>query len=294
MRQGVLGSNPPPFFRQGPSALSRLLVCSALAILLMVADARFKVMQPLRLVLATMLYPVQWLAMRPVQMVREVSQYFVSTALVQAELVTVKKNYSNQSLRANQLEQLMLENARLRNLLGLRVRFESAAMAAQVLHDAADPYVRKIVIDKGLTSQVKLGSPVMDETGIVGQVTRVYPFTSEVTLVTNQDHPVPVMNIRTGIRGVVYGGSSSSSGKMELRFVPTNADIAEGDLLATSGVDGLYPPGLPVARVVKVERSALDTTFAHIDCTPVAMVSGSYHVLVLEPFQAANFPPPNP
>lgn len=297
MRQGVLGSNPPPFFRQGPSALSRLLLCTALAVLLMVADARFKVMQPLRLVLATVLYPVQWLAMRPVQLVREVSQYVVATAVVQTELAAVKKSYSLQSLRANQLEQLSLENARLRTLLGLRVRFDTAAIAAQVLHDAADPYIRKIIIDKGGTHQVKLGSPVVDEIGVIGQVTRVYPFTSEVTLVNNQDHPVPVMNVRTGIRGVVYGRRSDSSswGTMELRFLPANTtstDFAEGDLLATSGVDGLYPPGLPVARVVKVERRATDTTFAGIDCVPVAMVSGSYHVLVLEPFQAAAFPLP--
>ena len=289
MRQGALGSNPPPFFRQGPSAFSRLLVFSAVAVLLMVADARFKMMQPLRVVLSAALYPVQWLAMRPVQWVRDASQYAVSTATLQAELGTLKKSHSEQSLRANQVEQLALENARLRKLLGLRVRFDASAMAAQVMYDAADSFVRKVIIDKGLSDKVQLGSPVVDETGIIGQVTRVYPFTSEVTLITNPDHPVPVLNIRTGGRGVVYGDGSSSSDAMELRFVAANADIVEGDLLATSGVDGLYPPGLPVARVVRVERSA-DTMFARIYCTPVALVSGSYHVLVLEPFQAAGFP----
>lgn len=289
MRQGALGSNPPPFFRQGPSALSRLLVFSALAMLLMVADVRFKVMQPLRLALATVLYPVQWLAMRPVQLVRDMNQYFATTATVQTELQTLQKRYSVQSLRANQVEELALENERLRKLLGLRVRFDASAMAAQVLYDAADSYVRKVIIDKGLRDNVRLGSPVVDETGIVGQVTRVYPFTSEVTLITNEDHPVPVLNIRTGGRGVVYGDGSARSDAMELRFVAANADIAEGDLLATSGVDGLYPPGLPVARVVRVERSA-DTTFARIYCKPVALVSGSYHLLVLEPFQAAQYP----
>ncbi len=294
MQLGALGSNPPPFFRQGPSAFSRLLVFSALAILLMVADARFKVMQPLRVALATVLYPVQWLAMRPVQLARDASQYAASNTTVQTELAMARKNYTAQSLRANQVEELTLENARLRKLLGLRVRFDAGAMAAQVLYDAADSYARKVIIDKGTADKVQSGAPVVDETGLIGQVTRVYLFTSEVTLVTNQDHTVPVLNIRTGARGVVYGNGTPSLDRMELRFVAANADITEGDQLTTSGVDGLYPPGIPVARVSKVERNSTETTFAHIYCTPIALVSGSYHVLVLEPFQAAGFAPAAP
>lgn len=291
MPLGALGSNPPPFFRQGPSALSRLLIGSALAILLMVADARFKMMQPLRVALATALYPMQWLAMRPVQMVRDANQYFVASRATHTDWEAMKKRYSEQSLRANQVEQLQLENEQLRKLLGLRVRFDTAAITAQVVYDAADSYIRKVIIDRGLTDKVQLGSPVVDEAGIIGQVTRVYPFTSEVTLITNQNHPVPVLNTRTSVRGVVFGDGTLRAGAMELRFVAANVDIAEGDLLATSGMDGLYPPGLPVARVMRVERNA-DTMFARIYCTPVALVAGSYHVLVLAPFPP--FPPSTP
>lgn len=291
MPLAALGSNPPPFFRQGTSALSKLLIFSAFAILLMVADARFKVMQPLRVVLATVLYPVQWLVMRPVQIGQDINQYLISTTAAQSALVEMKKKHSNQALRSNQVEQLSLENARLRKLLGLQVRFDSAATSAQVVYDAADSYIRKVIIDKGLTHKIQLGSPVIDETGVIGQITRIYPFTSEVTLITNRDHPVPVLNVRTGTRGVVYGDSSSSGEVMELRFMASNADVTEGDLLATSGVDGIYPPGLPVARVSKVERDVA-TTFARIYCNPVALVSGSYHVLVLEPFQTSAFPNP--
>ena len=281
MPLGTLDRDPPPFFRQGPSALSKLAVCSALALFLMVADARFKVMQPLRVVLATVLYPVQWLAMRPVILLQGGGQYFVSLSSAQAEEEQARKKLNLQSLRANQVEQLALENTRLRKLLALRDRLQSSAMAAQVLYDAADPYTRKVLIDKGMSDHVGLGSPVLDESGVLGQVTRVYPMVSEVTLVTDRDHAIPVLNARTGARGVAFGDTSTHADAMELRFMAANADVAVGDLLTTSGVDGVYPPGLPVARVEKVERR-VDAAFARIYCVPLALVSGAGHVMVLE------------
>lgn len=281
MPLGTLGREAPPFFRQGPSALSKLAVCSALAIFLMVADARFNVMQPLRLVLAAALYPVQWLALRPVVAVQAASQYFASVTTAQAEKDAALKVRSVQSQRANQVEQLLLENARLRKLLVLRDRLQSGAMAAQVIYDAADPFSRKVVIDKGLVDHIGLGSPVLDEAGVLGQVTRVYPTVSEVTLIIDRDHAIPVLNTRTGARGVAFGDVSTRADAMELRYMAANADVAVGDLLTTSGVDGVYPPGLPVARVEKVERR-VDAVFARIYCAPLAAVSGAAYVLVLD------------
>lgn len=281
MPLGTLGRDPPPFFRQGPSALSKLAVCSALAIFLMVADARFHVMQPLRVVLASVLYPVQWLALRPVVLAQAASQYLSSMTAAQAEQEAALKKHSVQSQRANQVEQLTLENTRLRRLLGLRDRLDSNAMAAQVLYDAADPYSRKVIVDKGMADHVGLGSPVLDESGVLGQVTRVYPLVSEVTLITDRDHAIPVLNTRTGARGVAFGDVSTRADAMELRFMAANADVAVGDLLTTSGVDGVYPPGLPVARVEKVERR-VDAVFARIYCVPLAAVSGAGYVLVLD------------
>ena len=281
MPLGTLNRDPPPFFRQGPSALSKLAVCSALAFFLMVADSRFKVMQPLRVALATVLYPAQWLAMRPVLAYQGVSQYFASLTSAQSAQQDVLKKHSLQSQRANQVEQLVLENTRMRKLLGLRERLQSPAMAAQVVYDAADPYSRKVIIDKGMADRVGLGSPVLDEAGVLGQVTRVYPLVIEVTLITDRDHAIPVLNTRTGARGVAFGDASLHADAMELRFMAANADVAPGDLLTTSGVDGVYPPGLPVARVEKVERR-VDAVFARIYCVPLAMVSGAGHVMVLD------------
>lgn len=293
MPLGTLDGVPPPFFRQGPSALSKLAVCSALAFFLMVADARFKIMQPLRVVLATVLYPAQWLAMRPVLLAQNGGQYLESLGAAQTELSQVRQRLNTLSQRANQVEQLVLENTRLRQLLNLRARLQTASIASQVLYDAADPYTRKVVIDRGMADHVGLGSPVLDEFGVMGQVTRVYPLVSEVTLVTDRDHAIPVLNVRTGARGVAFGDTSTHADAMELRFMAANADVVVGDLLTTSGVDGVYPPGLPVARVEKVERR-VDTVFARIYCVPVALVSGAGHVMVLEPLAAQIAPRPQP
>jgi len=295
MPLGTLDRDPPPFFRQGPSALSKLAVCSALALFFMVADARFKVMQPLRVGLAAVLYPAQWLAMRPVLLAQGAAQYFSLLSSAQEAQVQAQMKRSELSQRANQVEQLSIENERLRKLLGLRDRLEANASSAQVIYDVADPFTRKVVIDKGLANQVVLGSPVLDEFGVLGQVTRVYPLVSEVTLITDRDQAIPVLNTRTGARGVAFGDMTTHADALELRFMAANADVVAGDLLTTSGIDGIYPPGLAVARVEKVERR-VDAVFARIYCTPLAMVSGAAHVMVLEPLSTKipDRPEPTP
>jgi rod shape-determining protein MreC len=121
----------------------------------------------------------------------------------------------------------------------------------------------------------------MDDQGILGQVTRVHPLVSEITLVTDREHSIPVLNTRTGARGVAFGESGGAP-LLELRYMATNADIEEGDVLTTSGVDGVYPPGIPVAKVVKIERRA-DSVFARILCESLARVQAARHVMVLEP-----------
>lgn len=291
MPLGTLDRTPPPFFKQGPSALSKLMVFSALALFLMVADSRFKVAQPLRAAVATVLYPVQWVAMRPLMAVRFAGGYFQSVAGAQAAEEAARSKLALQSYRANQVEQLTQENERLRKLLELRARVSTPAMAAEVLYDAADPYSRKVIIDKGAAQGTEAGSPVIDESGVLGQVTRVYPLMSEVTLITDREQAIPVLNARTGARSVAYGDAAAHSSALELRFMAGNADVQVGDLLTTSGVDGVYPPGLPVARIDKIERTA-DSGFARISCLPQALVAGARHVMVLAPLSAQVLPRP--
>ncbi|MDZ4102640.1 MAG: rod shape-determining protein MreC [Hydrogenophaga sp.] len=293
MPLGTLDRTPPPFFKQGPSALSKLVVFSALALFLMVADLRFEVARPVRASIATALYPAQWLVLQPVQAVAGLGGYFTSLHKAQQSEGDALKRLSTQANRSLQLEQMALENQRLRALLAMRERTGTQAMGAQVLYDAADPYSRKIVIDRGQTQGVQPGSPVIDESGVLGQVTRVYPLVSEVSLLIDRDMAIPVLNTRTGVRSVAYGQPSTKGDGMELRYTLASADIAQGDLLTTSGVDGVYPPGLPVGRVTLVERQA-ESSFSRIEAEPLAQVQGTLHVLVLTPGGAALPPPPVP
>jgi rod shape-determining protein MreC len=290
MPLGTLDRSPPPFFKQGPSALSKLMVFSSLALFLMVADTRFRITQPVRAVVGTVLYPVQWIALRPILAVRGAGEYFISLRSAQKTEESARLKLAQQAVRANQVEQLALENARLRKLLELRERLSVPGQAAEVLYDAADPYTRKVIIDKGVAQGVQEGSPVIDESGVLGQVTRVHHLISEVTLITDRDQAIPVLNTRTGARSVAYGDPTGRSG-LELRFMANNADVQAGDILTTSGVDGVYPAGLPVARVDNVERRT--DAFARIACTPQGLVEGARHVMVLKPL-SAQIPPRPP
>ena len=290
MPLGTLDRTPPPFFKQGTSAFSKLLLFSAMALFLMVADSRFQMTQPLRAVLATALYPVQWLAMQPVHALRAMGDYFISLESAKTQSQEASAKLLSQALRATQVEQLTLENKRLRTLLDLREQLKVEGMAAEVLYDAADPYTRKVIISKGMTSGIALGSPVIDESGVLGQVTLVHPLVSEVTLIIDRDLAIPVLNVRTGVRSLAFGDAAGGGG-LELRFMGSNTDVLQGDLLTTSGVDGVYPPGLPVARIDRIERRA-ETAFARIHCIPLALVSGVRHVVVLTPQSSQIAPRP--
>lgn len=286
MPLGTLDRTAPTLFKHGPSPLSRLTLYSALALFLMVADARFHVAEPLRKAVATVLYPLQWLMLQPVELAGKGAQYFQSLQAAQQAADEASKKMAQMSVRAGEADQLLRENAELRQLLALRERLDTPAQAAQVLYDTADPYTRRIMVDRGQLAGVEPGSPVVDAAGVLGQVTRVYPMLSEVTLLIDRDQAIPVLNLRTGARSVAYGDPlAGPGGGMELRFTPANADVQEGDLLTTSGVDGLYPAGLPAARVLRVERRA-DSAFARIYCAPLAQVHGARHVMVLKPLVA--------
>jgi rod shape-determining protein MreC len=158
------------------------------------------------------------------------------------------------------------------------------------MYEAADPFSRKLYIDRGLAQGLVPSSPVITEGGVIGQVTRVYPLTSEVTLLTDRDAAIPLLNTRTQLRAAAFGGVAQGSA-LELRFVSANTDVKVGDVLHTSGVDGVYPPGLPVAKVTLVERQA-DGGFTKVELAPLASADRVRHVLVLEPLKSQLPPPP--
>ena len=279
MPLGTIGQETPPFFRQGLSAPIKLLLCVLLAVLIMLSDARWGITQPVRTVFAVLLYPLQLLALAPIELTRKSVDYFASQNQVQREATAAREKALVQSAKSMQVDQLLLENQRLRALLDMRDRRGLSARGAQVIYTAADPYSRKLILDQGQLHGLSAGAPVMDENGIVGQITRAYPTVSELTLITDRDHAIPILNTRNGLRGVAFGDSEGSD-LIELRYLATNADVQEGDLLTTSGIDGVFPPGLPVARVVKVERRS-ESIFARILCQPIALIQGVRHVMVI-------------
>lgn len=278
--------SPPPFFRVGFAPLTKLIFFSLLSILLMVADKKIQFTQPIRAVLSTAILPIQWVVLQPGRALSSVGEYFQSLDQAQSDLAAAKIKALQQTIRSQQVEQLQVENQSLRQLLDLQTQAIKKSQIAEVLFDVADPYNQRIVIDKGSLKEVALGSPVVDVGGVVGQVTRVFPLTSEVTLLTDHDQSIPVLNSRTGARNVAYGDVLNGLPKIELRFVPASADVKEGDLLTTSGIDGVYPAGLQVARISHIERR-VDISFARIHATPLAEMKGR-HVLVINPASQIN------
>lgn len=293
MPLGTLDRTAPPLFNQGPSALSKLIFFSALALFLMVADARLNIVQPVRTAIGAVLYPIQWLALKPVQLIAGGGRYLEDLQSAQNNEAEARKALTLQSERASQADTLAKENARLRAMLELRQTTQTPGRVAEVLYDTADPYTRKLIIDQGLSSGITAGSPVIDENGVLGQVTQVLPFTSEVTLVIDRDLSIPVQNTRTGARSVAFGDASAHGAGLELRFIAANADIQEGDILTTSGVDGVYPPGLPVAKIDRIERRA-ESAFARIHSVPLGHVTAARYVLVLAPTGTPPLPRPGP
>jgi rod shape-determining protein MreC len=231
-----------------------------------------------RQAIGTALYPLEVIAMAPRDGLYHISDYFtsLSTMKQQNEKLAAQQTLDARALQQGQ--QLLAENAQLRRLLGTAEHLPVKSIMGEILYDTRDAFTRKIVLDRGMKHGVALGQPVIDHAGVVGQVTRVFPFTSEVTLLTDKDQTIPVQVVRSGLRSVTYGRGQSNM--LDLRFMPTNADIQKGDVLVTSGIDGIYPPGLAVATVVQVDVKSADA-FARILCQPSAGVDRNRQLLIL-------------
>ena len=289
MALDTIERSDPPIFRRGLSATSKLVLLGLLSIVLMAADHRLQISQPLRSGVALILAPLQWLSLQPGRAINASAQYFSNLEQAQDAAQNYQSKTIAQAQRLQQVEQLGQENAHLRQLLDLRGQMAGPSKAVQVLYDTADPYTRRVVVDRGQLAGIVHGSAVIDSAGVVGQVTRVYPLVSEVTLLTDRDQSIPVMNARTGSRHVANGDPYTHGGSLDLKFVPAGSDMQKGDLLTTSGIDGVYPAGLHVGRVVRIDRR-VDSSFARVHAEPMAVERGR-HLLVLLPVKDWPEPP---
>ncbi len=268
----------PPLFKRGPTPFTRLVFFTLLSLLLFVSDARFKYLETFRLSLSVVIYPLQVLATAPGLILDRVSDFFATHSYLADENARLKQQNLLNAAQLQRYQALEEENNHLRRLLKARDGFQGNATLAEILYSGRDLFSRRIVIDKGRQDNVKPGEAVVDDTGVIGQVTRAYPFLSEVTLITDKEQTVPVEVVRNGLRAVVFG--AGETGELELRYMPVNVDIQTGDDLVTSGIDGTYPHGLPVGVVSKIERNAA-YAFARIFCTPNAGVDKHRQVIVL-------------
>lgn len=270
--------SPPPLFKQGPSARVRLLLCTAAAIAMLLLDARLQALTVLRAAIGNALYPVVQLVLFPRALSRAVGDYFASSTTLAHENQTLRANVVTLSQQALRYAQLEAENAHLRKLLELKQHSALRLLPAEVEYESRDPYTPRIVIDQGSRHGIQPGNPVVDDRGVVGQVTRVFLLQSEVTLLTDKEQSIPVQILRNGLRSVAFGGGQP--GLLELRYMAASADVQQDDLLVTSGLDGIYPPGLPVGHVIHLERKS-DSAFTRIYCRPAAGLRQHRHLLVL-------------
>jgi rod shape-determining protein MreC len=277
---------PPAFFPRGPSPLTRLAFFGLLSVALLFLDTRYRYLEHIRAVAAVVVYPLQRAAQVPGELLGAVGAFFASQRALADENAELKRRLVEQAAPAQGYALARQENVRLKALLDVKGRYAGAARTVEVLYASRDPFAQKLFVDKGGDAGLKPGEAVIDADGVVGQVTRVFPFMAEVTLLTDKDHAVPVKIERTGQRSVLYG---AGAGRLpELRFMAPNAEIEVGDVLVTSGIDGTYPAGLAVARVATVERET-GQMFARINCLPLAGTDRSEQLLVLS--QEAALPP---
>lgn len=266
------------FFNRGPSQAARLVFFALLSLLLLFVDARFKYLEFARTILFVPVNALQRLATLPGALWQDTSDYLTTQNQLVQDNEQLRLQGTEHAAQLQQLQVLQTEVAQLRSLLAVQQRAEYPMQMAEVIYVERDIFKRKLFLDKGSSANVIPGQIVIDESGVVGQVTRVYPWVSEVTLITDKDHAVPVQVLRNGLRTIAFG--SGGAADITLRYTPISADIEVGDVLVTSGIDGTYPPGLPVARVTHVERDPA-YPFARITCTPLAGVDKNRQLLIL-------------
>lgn len=279
----------PPFFERGPSPLARFTFFALLSIVLLFADARLRYLEHIREAVSVALYPLERAARAPGAALIRLATFFTTQSTLMEENEALRLKTLELSSKAARMDALAAETRQLRKLLSASTRSDLTLQLGEIVYAKRDPFTRKVVVDRGSQHGVRAGQAVIDESGLVGQVTRVLPLASEVTLITDKNQAVPVQNLRTGARSVIFGVGRDDV--LELRFMPVNADIKVGDTFVTSGIDGLYPAGFPVATVANVDRSATNA-FARIECSPSAGVNrGSLVLLVLENRALPEKPP---
>lgn len=278
-------------FRQGPAAELRLMILVVAAVAMLVVDARWQTLEPARQALSVAIYPFQRLMLAPRDLIEHVASWSTAAARARSEKEALQRQRIELAQLATHAAQLATENEQLRRLLNVSDTATQTAVAVQVLYEPPNAYNQHLVFNKGSSSGIRPGMPVIDEGGVVGQVVRVTPYTSEAALITDDKVSIPVQVLRNGLRLIAFGGNVAD--KIEVRYLTATVDIEPGDTLVTSGIGGLFPAGLPVAEVERVEHDTA-TGFARALARPLSHPERYRHFLVLrlehpdEPLEPAD------
>lgn len=284
-----MSDNSLSFTKRGISATNKLICLSLLSAALLMLDSRFAAVQTAKRYVATALYPLQWLANQPVEWYEYSSALFQSQNYLLSENQRLTEENAHLKMRARQTDLQLRELAEVKSLLFLKQNGLTEGQAAEVISNGKEPIGSRMIIDKGSQHNVQAGDAVVDDAGLIGQISQVHALSAEVTPLTDNNLTIPIMVARTGVRSLVYGGS----GELSLRYFPTDADLQPNDVLITSGLDSIYPAGIPVARIVQTSRNA-GTPFYRVKLEPLAALRRTKFVLVLPQqnttVQAASVP----
>ncbi|WP_420850834.1 rod shape-determining protein MreC [Pseudomonas lalucatii] len=251
---------------------------AVLSVALMVVDARFAMLQPLRSQLGVIVEPVYWLGRLPLNLWEGATEELSSRSELAAENEKLKAEQLMMQRRLQKLATLTEQNVRLRELLNSAALVDDEVLATELIGIDPNPFTHRILIDKGEKDGVLLGQPVLDARGLMGQVVEVMPYTSRVLLLTDTAHSIPVQVNRNGLRAIASGTGNPE--RLELRHVADTADIKEGDLLVSSGLGQRFPAGYPVATVSEVIHDS-GQPFAIVRAVPTAKLNRSRYMLLV-------------
>lgn len=245
---------------------------------MMTIDHRQHHMDDVRDAIAVIVYPIQYLVSLPGRAGEWLAESLATRRMLERENDTLRTQHLLLESKLLKLEALEAENKRLRALFDSSAQIDQRLLISELLSVDMAPFSRQIVLNKGSERGIHEGQPILDAYGVMGQVVTVTPFTSTAMLITDPNHALPVEVNRNGLRSVARGTSDPS--RLELFHLPGNADIVVGDLLVSSGLDGRFPPGYPVAHVTRIERQP-DSPFAIVSAEPTAHVEHSRVVLLV-------------
>jgi rod shape-determining protein MreC len=278
VHQKLEAQETPAFFVRGASAFSRMVFFCALSISFMAIDARFNYLSHVRQAFIAALHPLEVVANAPSEWYRDIKKYFSAHNQLVQENYALKQQAFEHQIMLQRLSTIEAENAHLRTLLNGNIPIQPKSVLGEISHMGRDPFTHTVVVNRGSQHHIKAGQAVVDSKGVIGQVTRVYPFTSEVTLITDKELSIPIQIERNQLRAIAFGEGNNT---LDIPYLPTNVDIKVGDKLVTSGIDGVYPAGFAVATVTKIEQNP-ESPFAKIVSTPIAEVTNHLQLLLLE------------